>query len=184
MICLSSFNNSFMPCLPLSFAISSLPCSPPMTSAPLGVLCPHPGCFFRPSHLHTICSLDSNLWCAEMAVYLLVLIKGSPLCDLCCWVTWSLSALPLLCPSPTSLPGFPGYHYGNPIWCDTCVCYFSQLPILQLRFQAPSRAANEVPTPAIQVFDDMKFQEACFSLPIPAFKYTPLLPSMFCCLLV
>lgn len=137
MIPLSSFSHSFLPCLPLSFAVFGLLCSPLMTSAPSGVLCPYPGCFSRPSHLHPICSLSSNFWCAEMAVYLLVLIKGSPLCDLCCWVIWSLSALPLLCPSSTSLPGSPGYHYDNPIWCDTCVCYFSQLPILQLKFWAP-----------------------------------------------
>lgn len=87
-------------------------------------------------------------------------------------------------PQLSSLPGFPGYHYDNPIWCDTCVCYFSQLPILQLRFQSPSRAANEVPTPTIQVFDDTKFQEACFSLPIPTFNDNPLLLLMFSCLLV
>lgn len=76
MICLSSFNYSFMPCLPLSFTISSLPCSPLMASAPLGGLCPYPGCFSRPSHHYQFAAwvLTSGVlkwlftcWCSSRA---------------------------------------------------------------------------------------------------------------------
>lgn len=183
MIYLSSFNHSFMPCLPLSFVVFSLPCSPPMTSAPLGVLCPYLSCFSRPSHLHPICSLGSNLWSAEMAVYLLVLIKGSPLCDLCCWVIdpsrHCLSSVPALAPSQASLviimttPFGVTHVFATSSNCPSYSWGFSHLRELQMKFlHLPSKSLM---TPNLK---------KPTSLPMPAFNYTLLLPLMSSCLLV
>lgn len=159
-----------MPRLCLAFVILRLPHSPPMTSAPLGMVCPYPAAFPGPR------SPDSNLQCAEMAVYLLVLIKGSSLCDLCYWVMQSPLALPLFSPISRSLLGFSVYHYGKPIWDDTHICYFSHPPIFQLGFWASSRVVNGVPSPATQVLWWIKCQEFCLFLAIPAFNYGSLLP--------
>lgn len=145
--------------------------SPLMTSAPLGVVCPCPSCFSRPSHLHPICSPGLNLHGAAVTVYMVVLIKGSSHCDLCCWITQSPSALPLFCPSSNSLLGFPACHYGKSIWGDTYFCYFSHLPVFQMEFWASSEAANEFPFLPSKIFTDTKFQEPSLSFPFPALNY-------------
>lgn len=71
----------------LSFAVFSLPCSPLMTSAPLGVLCPYPSCFSRPSHLHSICSWVQTsgvlkwlftCWCSSRAPLFVISVAESP----------------------------------------------------------------------------------------------------------
>lgn len=97
-----------MSSLPLVFAVFNLSRSPSMTSAPLGLVCSCPSCFSWLSHLHPICSPGSNPQCTEiMAVYLLGLIKGSSLCNLCaesCSPFWHcLSSVPALNPSWASL---------------------------------------------------------------------------------
>lgn len=88
------------------------------------------------------------------------------LCDLCCWVMPSLSALPLLCPSHNSFSALHVYHYGKPIWGDTCVCYFSHLPTYQLAFQASSRAAIQ----------GCQWHQVSRTLPLSSYPYPQLYP--------
>lgn len=106
-ISLPSSKHSFMSCLPLAFVTLSLPHSPPMTSAPLGVVCPYPTAFPGPhtsiqfAVLMQTCSVLKWLfihWCSSRAPHFVISATES------CSPLWHcLSSAPALDPSWASL---------------------------------------------------------------------------------
>lgn len=183
MICLSSFSHSFMPCLPLSFAISSLPCSPPMTSAPFGVLCPYLAAFPGP-HI----SIQFAAWVQTSGVLKWLFIVGAHQRLPSLWSLLLSHLVPLGIASPLSQLCYPPRLPWLSLWQPHLVWHMCLvlLPTAHLAAEVSGtfKSCKLSSYSCHPIFDDTKFQEVCLSLPIPAFNYTPLLLLMFSCLLV